>query len=116
MPQYHSKISGTGASNNKPSVMIYLQECIPSEFPIIMEKWLGYVVAPFIEIMTSHIEAVFQSEFIFGFKCTQEFLKVITFFRLFQFLLTQLNLNQFSCGEVHENDVSWFHKTISKAE
>lgn len=69
MPQYHSKVSGTGASNNKPSVMIYLQECIPSEFPIIMEKWLGYVVAPFIEIMTSHIEAVSQSEFIFGFKC-----------------------------------------------
>ena len=96
--------------------MIYLQECIPSEFPIIMEKWLGYVVVPFIEIMTSHIEAVFQSEFIFGFKCAQEFLKVITFFRLFQFLLTQLNLNQFSCGEVHENDVSWSHKTISKAE
>lgn len=62
--------------------MIYLQECIPSEFPIIMEKWLGYVVVPFIEIMTSHIEAVFQSEFIFGFKCAQEFLKVITFFRL----------------------------------
>ena len=96
--------------------MIYFQECIPSEFPIIMEKWLGYVVAPFIEIMTSYIEAVFQSEFIFGFKCAQKFLKVITFFRLFQFLLTELNLNQFSCGEVHENDVSWFHKTISKAE
>lgn len=45
-----------------------------------MEKWSGYVVVPFREIMTSHIEAVSQSEFIFGFKCTQEFLKVITFF------------------------------------
>ena len=45
-----------------------------------MEKWSGYVVVPFREIMTSHIEAVSQSEFIFGFKCTQKFLKVITFF------------------------------------
>lgn len=80
MPQCHSKVSGTGASNNKPSVMIYLQKSIPSEFPIIMEKWSGYVVVPFREIMTSHIEAVSQSEFIFGFKRTQEFLKIITFF------------------------------------
>lgn len=78
-----------------------------------MEKLSGYVVVPFREIMTSHIKAVSQSEFIFGFKCTQEFLKVITFFRLLQFLVTQLNLNQFSCGEVHKNDISWFHKTIS---
>ena len=45
-----------------------------------MEKWLGYVVVPFREIRTGHIEAVSQSEFIFGFKRTQEFLKVITFF------------------------------------
>lgn len=80
MPQCHGKVSGTGAYNNKPSVMIYLQKSIPSEFPIIMEKWSEYVVAPFREIMTSHIEAVFQSEFILGFKCTQEFFKVITFF------------------------------------
>lgn len=79
MPQCHSKVSGTGASNNKPSVMIYLQGCILSEFPIIMEKGSGYVVVPFREIMTSHIEAVSQSEFIFAFKCAQEFLKVITF-------------------------------------
>ena len=79
MPQCHSKVSDIGASNNKPSVMIYLQECILSEFPIIMEKWSGYVVVPFREIMTSHIEAVSQSEFIFAFKCAQEFLKVITF-------------------------------------
>lgn len=68
--------------------MIYLQECIQSEFPFIMEKSSGYVVVPFREIMTSHIEAVSQSKFIFGFKCIQEFLKVITFFRLFQFLIT----------------------------
>lgn len=60
--------------------MIYLQKSIPSEFPIIMEKWLGSVVVPFREIITRHIEAVSQSEFIFGFKCIQEFLKVITFF------------------------------------
>lgn len=93
--------------------MIYLQECILSEFPIIMEKLSGYVVVPFRECVTCHIETIFQSEIIFGFKCTQEFLKVITFFRLFQFLLTQLNLNQLSCGEVHENEISWFHKAIS---
>lgn len=96
--------------------MIYLQKSIPSEFPIIMEKWSGYVAVPFREIMTSHIEAVFQSEFIFVFKCTQEISEVIIFFRLFQLLVTQPNLNQLSCGEVHENDVSWFHKTISKSE
>lgn len=113
MPQCHRKVSGIGASNNKPSVMIYLQEGILSEFPIIMDKESGYVIVPFREIMASHIEAVSQSEFIFGFKCTQEFLKVFIFFRLFQFLVTQLNLNQLSCGKVHKNDISWFHKTIS---
>lgn len=88
MPQCHSKVSDIGASNNKPSVMIYLQECILSEFPIIMEKWSGYVVVPFREIMTSHIEAISQSEFISIFKCTQKIYKVIIFFRLFQSLVT----------------------------
>lgn len=113
MPQYHSKGSGTGASNNKPSVMIYLQGSILSGFPIIMIKESKYVVVSFREVMTGHIEAVFQSEFISIFKCTQEISKVIISFRLFQFLVTQSNLNQLSCGKIHENDVSWFHKIIS---
>ena len=60
--------------------MVYLQEGIP-KFPIIMNKNRSeYVVVPFRECLTSHKQAVLDSEIVFIFKSIKKFLKGFKFF------------------------------------